>query len=391
MPKNLVVCCDGTNNEIAGDQTNVLRLFRMLARDAEQQGFYDAGVGTKADPTAFWPWRRFVQKTLDSAVGMSIRPNVLDAYRFLMNAYSPGDKIFLFGFSRGAYTVRALAGMIRRCGLLRTEHVDLMEYSWSLYSDEDRSGDGARQFGGTARIKKVFARDIQDIAGAEPDRTVPIHFVGVWDTVSSFGWLWDPQTLPDTRTNDTIQHFRHAVSIDETRGFFLPNHVEAADGQDCQVVWFAGVHADVGGGYKDHESGLARIALRWMLDEAKRAGLRTVDAEEREMLNRMGQRGKLDALANQHDEAARLQWRLLSLLPRIVHKVKPKGAKTVFKRKLSLWNWAKARVIPNDSLIHASVRCRTEDPDLRYGPKLPPKFTFVGQDDIEPKPTCQNG
>ena len=87
MCKNIVVCCDGTENEVAGNPTNVLRLFRVLVRNAEQTIFYDAGVGTKADPTAFWPLRRLIRKKADSAVGMSIRANVLEAYRFLVQHY----------------------------------------------------------------------------------------------------------------------------------------------------------------------------------------------------------------------------------------------------------------------------------------------------------------
>src|SRR5580698_10256217 len=98
MGKNIVICCDGTNNEIVGDQTNVLRLYRMLSEE-EQVAFYDPGVGTKADPTALWWWKRRFLKTFDAAVGESIRADVLDAYRFLVRCYEPDDKIFLFGFS----------------------------------------------------------------------------------------------------------------------------------------------------------------------------------------------------------------------------------------------------------------------------------------------------
>src|SRR2546425_222066 len=113
MAKNIVICCDGTNNEIVGNQTNVLRLFRMLVHDSSQIASYDAGVGTKADPTAQWPLRRLIRKRLDSAIGESIRANVLEGYRFLMEHWMEEDSIFLFGFSRGAYTVRALAAMIK--------------------------------------------------------------------------------------------------------------------------------------------------------------------------------------------------------------------------------------------------------------------------------------
>src|SRR4051812_4243729 len=132
MAKNIVICCDGTNNEIVGNQTNVLRLFRMLDRSPNQLLFYDAGVGTKADPTAQWPWRRMVRKRLDSAIGVSIRTHVLDAYRFLVEHFQPGDQVFLFGFSRGAYTVRALAAMIRNCGLLCPEFSNLADYAWAV-------------------------------------------------------------------------------------------------------------------------------------------------------------------------------------------------------------------------------------------------------------------
>jgi uncharacterized protein (DUF2235 family) len=89
MTRNVVVCCDGTENEVAGNPTNVLRLFRVLVRDPEQIIFYDAGVGTKANPTAFWPSRRLIRKKTDSAVGMSIRANVLEAYRFLAAHFEP--------------------------------------------------------------------------------------------------------------------------------------------------------------------------------------------------------------------------------------------------------------------------------------------------------------
>lgn len=100
MAKNIVICCDGTNNEIVGDQTNVLRLYRTLVRDENQYLYYDAGVGTKVDPTALSWWRRRFLKKFDSAVGASIRSNVLDAYRFLLRRYEPNDNVFLFGFSR---------------------------------------------------------------------------------------------------------------------------------------------------------------------------------------------------------------------------------------------------------------------------------------------------
>jgi uncharacterized protein (DUF2235 family) len=364
MPKNIVICCDGTNNEIVGDQTNVLRLYRMLSQNERQIAFYDPGVGTKADPTALWWWKRRLLKTFDAAVGENIRANVLDAYRFLVRCYEPDDDIFLFGFSRGAYTVRALAGMLKRCGLLSTDGAHLAEYAWAVYSNEDHSADRSRMFGGSARIKKVFGRP------------VVIHFVGVWDTVSSFGWFYDQLTLPDTASNDRITHARHAVSIDERRAFFKPNLFWTTDawpkeGQDCVQVWFAGVHADVGGGYPDKDAGLARLSLQWMLGEARSCGLRTEPVQETDMLNRLGSEGTPDALAPQHDESKKWLWWLGSLLPRVAYSKQRKG-------RIPRWpNLARARVLYEGALIHRSVETRMRDLSPRYNPKLPTQFSVI--------------
>lgn len=359
MPRNIVICCDGTNNEIAGNQTNVLRLYRMMIRNAEQVTFYDAGVGTNADPTSQWPWRRAIRKHLDGGIGISIRENVLDAYRFLINQYKEGDKIFLFGFSRGAYTVRAVAAMIMRCGLLWPENSHLAEYAWSVFTDEDRSGDARRQFAGPARIKKVFGREIN------------VHFVGVWDTVSSFGWIWDLLTIPNTRENEIISHIRHAVSIDERRSCFQPNLVQPSTEQDCREVWFAGVHADVGGGYSDSEAGLSRIALRWMISEAKLQGLLVDEVREKEQLKKLGDKNQKDEFVMAHDESAKWRWRFISLFPRRGYSIS-KG-----HRAWSLWNWARCRNIPDHALVHQSVKARTTNESLKYQPKLPANIQFV--------------
>jgi uncharacterized protein (DUF2235 family) len=359
MPKNIVICCDGTDNEVIGNQTNVLRLFRMLVRDAYQTTFYDAGVGTKADPTAQWPWRRFVRKRLDAAIGVSIRANVLEGYRFLVQHYEAGDQIFLFGFSRGAYTVRALAAMIKSCGLLRPEHINLAEYAWSVFTDEDHTGNRTNLFAGPARIKKVFGR------------TVKIHFVGVWDTVSSFGWIWDLLTIPYTATNNAIYHVRHAVSIDEKRCCFQPNRFRPPRGQDCKEVWFPGVHADVGGGYEEMKSGLAKISLVWMVREAIDCGLDIDPTRALEMFLRMGDPSIPHALAKQHDESVRVGWRAIGWLPR-------RAFDSRQDKRVWHWpNWSRARELNEGALIHLSVQTRMNDPKRKYRPKLPKSFTYV--------------
>src|SRR5262245_57442256 len=121
MPKNIVVCCDGTDNEVATDSTNVLRLFRMLERDDRQVAYYDGGVGTLVDPAALSTVRKYFSRRLDAAIGLRVRENVIAAYRFLAQTYQPGDQLYFFGFSRGAYTVRAVAGLIHMLGLVRPE------------------------------------------------------------------------------------------------------------------------------------------------------------------------------------------------------------------------------------------------------------------------------
>ncbi len=359
MPKNIVICCDGTNNAVAGDQTNVLRLFRTLVRGHAQAVYYDAGVGTRADPTAQWPLRRLVRKQLDAAIGVSVRASVLAAYRFLAHQFAPGDSVYLFGFSRGAYTVRAVAAMVKRCGLLHPEHLNLAEYAWAVFTDEDQSGDARTRFAGAARIKKVFGRAAR------------IHFLGAWDTVSSFGWMWDLLTIPNTATNNMIRHVRHAVSIDERRGCFRPNLVRPAAKQDCLEVWFPGVHADVGGGYRDAEAGLARLPLEWMLREAAGCGLLVDSGRRAEVLKQLGDPACPPPLAAQHDESVRWMWRLIGLLPRRAYDSERGGR---------AWRWpsgARPRTIPERALIHESALDRMADPRLRYRPKLPREYRVV--------------
>src|SRR5438309_10891847 len=136
MPRNLVICCDGTNNQMTGHETNVLRLYRSLVRDDRQLAFYDPGVGTLADPMAVSNAQKFAQRSLDAAIGRSLCQNFSDAYGFLSHHFQPGDQIYMFGFSRGAYTVRAVAGAIHMLGLIRPELTHLAPYVWAIYAND---------------------------------------------------------------------------------------------------------------------------------------------------------------------------------------------------------------------------------------------------------------
>jgi uncharacterized protein (DUF2235 family) len=279
MTRDLVILCDGTENQLNGDETNVLRLFRMLVRDSQQIVYYDSGVGTTPTADRVTLRANQVRKKLDAAVGLSIRHHFLKAYRFLLSHYEPGDRIWLFGFSRGAYTARAVAGALHAFGLLRRELVGLEDVLWEDYSGTSPDDDSSAKkfFTASWRFRNDFAQLVPD---AEEAGRLPIHFCGVWDTVSAFGWVTQMRSLYYTAQNPSVRHVRHAVSIDERRSMFQPNlwlAKPATGGTDpvpLKQVWFAGVHSDVGGGYSDTESGLAKIALEWMVAEAESCGLR---------------------------------------------------------------------------------------------------------------------
>jgi Uncharacterized alpha/beta hydrolase domain (DUF2235) len=252
--------------------------------------------------------------------GYGLKTNVRELYHVLSRLYDgPTDKIFLFGFSRGAFTVRALAGLLYRCGLPRdvTDFESCFEEAWRLYQplreDEKEIAAFRHRFSGP-----------QDCS---------IHFLGLWDTVKSYGGLI-PVSLPHLRHNPIVRTVRHALALNERRAWFnattwgqldedcaklrlkekdLPSYKS----QDIDEVWFRGCHSDIGGG--DDEEMTARIALRWMLCEAAAAG---VGLRLNEDGKAMLEDGK--AILKENDpreppkihESFRLLWWLLERIPR---------------------------------------------------------------------------
>ena len=280
MAKNLVVCCDGTGNQIEGNLSNVLKLFRILHKNQEQRVYYNPGIGTIGTND---PWTILFQNTkgvFELATGYGLDEEILDAYGFLAENYQEDDRVFLFGFSRGAYTVRALAGFIHMIGLLPPDQLNIANYGLSAYKKAGQQDD--------LQVAWHFAT----VTGA---RRIAVDFMGVWDTVASMIVpRWDRgipfptlQTLPYTRTNPSVKVFRHAKAIDERRRMFRLNRwkepqnfvanpfdkSQPATNQDIKQVWFAGVHADIGGGYPEEESGLSKFPLNWIIDEAVKFGL----------------------------------------------------------------------------------------------------------------------
>ncbi|HJU39936.1 MAG TPA: DUF2235 domain-containing protein [Tahibacter sp.] len=377
MGKNLVVCCDGTNNEVQGNLSNVLKLYRLLVKDARQRVYYNPGIGTIAHRDAWTRLKQDARSVFGLATGYGLDNDILGAYAFLADAYEDGDSIYLFGFSRGAYTVRALAGLIYVIGLLPRDQRNLATYALTAYKRVAETDDLKAAFG--------FGR----IAGA---RAVPIRFVGAWDTVSSVIVPRKDRVvptllkLPYTRSNPGVQTFRHAMAIDERRRMFRLNRWDAGQTfkpdrfneathvpQDCKQVWFAGVHSDVGGGYPEAESGLAKFPLAWMVREAESHGVLVQHSMARHLVHGHalpgGQRMYVapDASADQHD-SMNAGWRLLEYLPKRVR------WREWDRRQFVGWYLPKAepRMIDDPQarpLVHASAVQRRQTPGLGYDPE----------------------
>lgn len=259
--KRIVLCADGTWNSPETDTpTHVMRLARGIApTDAagnKQVVFYDWGIGSDGD------------RLKGGLTGSGIDRNIMDCYRFLVHNYEDGDTIYLFGFSRGAYTVRSLGGFIRNCGVLRRDRAAHIPAAFELYRRRPKSSAPDSPTARAFRAEHAVA-----------DRT-GIHFVGVWDTVGALGipapfigTLGEARYLfHDTEPSSIVRHARHAVAIDENRLDFEPALWTDKPGVDIQQVWFAGVHSDIGGGYADR--GLGDFSAAWMVQEAEACGLR---------------------------------------------------------------------------------------------------------------------
>jgi uncharacterized protein (DUF2235 family) len=277
--RRLVVCADGTwnsddANEDGSGLTNVYKTAAAVA-PADERGIpqlvhYQKGVGT--DKKRWW------DKYFGGGLGYGLSQNVQECYHFLVRNYEPGDEIFLFGFSRGAYTVRSLGGLLRNCGLLKREHEKRVEEAYERYRDRDNGRHP------NAPEMRAFRRAFSH----EPK----VKMMGVWDTVGALGLPTNgligeavrrKYEFHDVRLSTMVEHAYHALAIDEQRRPFAPSiwgiresdrlaHEQA--GQKIEQRWFAGVHSNVGGGYSDCK--LSDISLRWMLRKADECGLALV-------------------------------------------------------------------------------------------------------------------
>lgn len=312
LPKRtLVVLADGTSNAYGGVPTNIWRLYQTLDSTGwkGQRARYFPGVGTSSNR---------VIRTLDAATGLGVPFNVRKAYRFLCWNYEPGDRIFLFGFSRGAFTVRTLAGMIASQGLMprviggRAVSNEEMRRNargaWRAYRAATaplRDKEGRLKMSPAVSLARLIVAGVtrlyrlamgyqqHEAVLQEPSRLRPapdggsdgvsVAFMGLFDTVEAYGvpveelrnavnwWVW-PLKFRNRRCANVVAQVRHALSLDDERLTFHPIRCEKShDTQDIREVWFAGCHSDIGGGYPDDV--LAMEALFWMAGEAEAAGL----------------------------------------------------------------------------------------------------------------------
>jgi len=263
--KRIIICADGTWNKpevnIATDfPTNVLKITRLLKTentDIPQQIFYDPGIGSNSSLMTL--------KLYKGITGSSLQNHVINCYRYLVHNYCLGDEIFLFGFSRGAYTIRSLCGLINNCGILRHEYANRINETFLNYKNPHPS------FQPNSDIMKDYKKNYTH-------NCCKIKFVGVWDTVGALGIPFkSSESFYDTKMGSNIVVARHALAIDEMRKKFKPSLWKNInnDNQNLIQMWFVGSHSDVGGGYTpDNKSALlSNVSLLWMIQEAEKSGL----------------------------------------------------------------------------------------------------------------------
>jgi len=284
MSKNIILCADGTGNK--GGYTpdsNVYKMYNAVEihdTAVPQYTFYDNGVGTSTNK--YW-------RAITGGIGLGIRDNIKDLYQFLALHYEPGDRVYLFGFSRGAATIRAFCGMIKAVGLVKGNGLDdrdLKNYTndaFKAYESHLKNPEKARDF-----RKHNHSHNIIDI-----------HFVGVWDTVAALGFpkrtdktsitlfvlsaafkmleklsnkIW-PHKFYNYELSDNIKFACQALAIDDERTAFWPLvwDEKGRDSGSVDQVWFAGMHSNVGGGYE--RQGIANVAFHWMMLRAENHGM----------------------------------------------------------------------------------------------------------------------
>jgi uncharacterized protein (DUF2235 family) len=406
-PRNLVVCLDGTGNQIEENISNVLKLYRALDKSTSNDGqiaFYDQGVGTIGQLNTWGVLSQKAATVWGLATGHGLDRNVLRAYDFLARNYREGkvtgtdveetlerDRIFIFGYSRGAHTARVLAAFLYNIGLLRPEQLNLAGAALTAYKRAN---------------EKRGVSEIDEFRRITQTPIIAIDFIGAWDTVSSMivprpdrFLVPTIEKLRNTRTNPGVHVFRHAMAIDEARYMFRLDHWDEGqtfkpnthstgdrEEQDCEQVWFAGYHGDVGGGNARASSGASQFSLCWMIREAMLHGLKFNPRMVDYVAGRTPYTATTAYLYPAADSQAKLHsskrsaWTLLEYLPKLSRFRELEGKsrrKSVLGLYLPRWE---PRTIPEGAKIHASAIERKESvPD--YRPKnFPVRYIQVPHD-----------
>ena len=354
--RNIVICLDGTNNKYNRENTNVVKLYGLLDRAATDQiAYYQPGIGTMFPPGSWGRIRKWFIARLDLAIAWLLEDHVCAAYRFLMRYYEEGDRIYIFGFSRGAYEARVLAAMLNKTGLLGKGNEELVPFAWEIFGR--KYGDDSYK-----KFQRIFGR------------RVSVHFLGLWDTVSSVGWAWNPRHFQFTADNDLVEAVRHAMALDERRTYFFQNLWNPRPGSKVNLlqVWFPGVHCDVGGGYPDTECGLSDVTLQWMVREAEAMQLK-FDAKAKAAVfpaQAAGANETPGVLPMKHESLKGLWW-----IPELI----PRYLKDPHNGYVPRWliPLGHARVLDPGASIHSSVFERQKK-DPTYRPSnIPTPYTEV--------------
>lgn len=386
MSKNIVILLDGTSNEISANRSNVLRLYGTLEKSERQLVYYDPGVGTFGAENA---WLRFYRKAKEvwgMATGWGLDQNVKEAYQFLVENYDSGqkdgqeptdrDRIYIFGFSRGAYCARVLAGFIHAIGLIERRNLNLIDYAFRAYK---RIGENRENSFAEVRLYERIL---------DPDRP-PIRLLGLFDTVASI--LEHGRYFPRlrshafTKRNRSVESVRHALAIQERRTMFQPQLWPAgedywggpfrsarAKSQDVREVWFTGVHGDVGGGYPEVESGLAKIPLRWMIEQTEPTGLRyRMQTVKKIVTSAQDEYVAPNPNAAIHN-SMNWAWAILEFFPR--RPADRSQRPNLFGLTIPLFE---RRAVPNGAYVHRSVIDRGKESGTVLPNNLPTDFQIA--------------
>ncbi|KAE9363972.1 hypothetical protein N431DRAFT_390190 [Stipitochalara longipes BDJ] len=287
--KRLVLCFDGTDNKFSGDETdtNIVKIYELLNRECpDQYHYYQPGIGTYIPGKLENKAAGGIQKYRDAMFGTYFVNHVIGGYQFLLRYYRPGDKIYIFGFSRGAYTARFLSEMITSIGLLSMGNEEMITFAWETFSDFQRTAGGADETAYMDHFKSSFCR-----VG------VKVHFLGLFDCVNSVLAFSSKLPMPHHVAGKKLpaKYVRHAVSIHERRGTFQPvlfdpepkppkkpderedpteENFDTEGRKHLVELWFAGNHGDVGGGWPSYQHDgvkylLSDIPLTWMIQQVK--------------------------------------------------------------------------------------------------------------------------